>query len=358
NSPQGPEKGTTKVFRGGSYQSLPDEIGAAQRFSIEPAKHAADLGFRCVLTGEPPIPPPPPCQVMAINKQPSSQPTFTPFPPCDPALVGAFCSLIKGIASVGITFAQSNCFDNTLEEITADGIPMNCEEIPSAPTERRYLCSGTNLAQGALIDIEYCHFYGLPMIEPVCLTGYEYNHISGFCEPSGSWLPDPPCPDGYKEFLDFGCLPDYWYGGCPVGYYTIIFGSTAVCFPMDECLLPNPPESCNPPICPDGETYDSGRQCCVTPEKPRQRCPIGFSYNEEFNICLIPNLNPPCMKTHVKIPNCPTPTLTPTKPPDQLIPCSAYTSPNTCPVPRCDWRRPPTGGNFGCYPAITPSPSP
>ena len=338
NSPQGPERGTKKVFRGGSYQSLPDEIGVAQRFSIEPAKHAADLGFRCVLIGESPIPPPPPCEVIPINGQPEQQPTFTPFPPCPDPSINAFCRINKGSPLVGIEIRQADCYDNILECITANSLGMDCNFTAGNPS--RYICSGSNLAQGALIDLFYCHLYPPLMIHIECPAGYTYNSISTFCEPDGAWLPDPPCPVGYTEYLDFGCLPDYWHGGCPVGYYTVVFGSTALCFPMDECLLPNPPESCNPPVCPEGETYDSARECCVKPEKLRQVCPTGFTYYPVKNICALTNQFPmPCNTTQVAVPYCPTPTPTPTSPPPNQNPCYSYNEDqcNTIGSNFCEW---------------------
>jgi formylglycine-generating enzyme required for sulfatase activity len=52
SNPQGPDQGTKKVYRGGIYKTPEDQILPYLRYSTEPDKYAADLGFRCVLVGD------------------------------------------------------------------------------------------------------------------------------------------------------------------------------------------------------------------------------------------------------------------------------------------------------------------
>jgi hypothetical protein len=332
NSPLGPVTGTKKVYRGGSYKSSPDEIGVTQRYSIEPEKHAADLGFRCVLVGESPIPPPPPCEVVALNDQQEQYPTFTPIAPCPPAEITAFCTIIQGNPAAGIQIQQSNCYDNEIFCVTGNSQGMNCDLISSNP--KIYNCWGTNLSQGALINLGYCRNSPPPIqVTRECPSGYAYNFQSTFCEPIGSWLPDPPCPNGYMEVPPYGCFPAY-QNGCPIGFYEVQFGANMkLCFPLDDCLLPDPPESCNPPVCPEGVDYDTDKQCCLTPKKLHQLCPIGFTFDQVNNMCITNIIAPyPCEYPQVTIPYCPTPTPIPTP-----LPCYYFTSESSCPD-YCEWK--------------------
>jgi hypothetical protein len=47
--PPGPDTGTERVLRGGSYDSTGDEVTSARRFHDLPTALRADLGFRCVV---------------------------------------------------------------------------------------------------------------------------------------------------------------------------------------------------------------------------------------------------------------------------------------------------------------------
>jgi len=48
NNPQGPAIGTTRVYRGGSFQSTEDQLYVTNRFEGLPSINIADIGFRCV----------------------------------------------------------------------------------------------------------------------------------------------------------------------------------------------------------------------------------------------------------------------------------------------------------------------
>lgn len=51
-NPPGPESGTAKVLRGGSWSSGPSFIRVAQRDAVNPAAHIDPIGFRCALSVE------------------------------------------------------------------------------------------------------------------------------------------------------------------------------------------------------------------------------------------------------------------------------------------------------------------
>ncbi len=343
SNPQGPDQGTKKVYRGGSYKTPEDQILPSLRYSTEPEKYAADLGFRCVLIGdtEEITPEPPPCQVVGLNGKPDSNITITPASCPDPK-ISAFCALgPNGAAVAGVYVDETECEFGKLSntKFTQNGLPLYCY-LPVAGS-LRWLCNDPSWAQGLKLEIGYCYQYYPVQLEITCPAGYQYNTVSTFCEPEGSWLPDPPCPYGYVEVADFGCLPDYWANnGCPEGFFTVYFGNTALCVPLDECLQPDAPESCNPPACAEGEIYDSARQCCVEPEKPHQVCPVGWEYYEPKNICLKPDIyTEPCNSQRVAIPYCPTKTPTVTPSPTPVDPCNQYTEALICNryKDRCYW---------------------
>jgi len=336
SNPQGPEQGTKKVYRGGSYLTPDDEILPILRYSQEPEYYAADLGFRCVLVGdtEEITPEAPPCEVVPLNKPSDADSASTPASCPDPK-VSAFCVLNpNGRAVSGVYIDETECEFGKLKDtkFSQNGLPLYCS-LPGAGG-LRWLCNDPSWAQGLKLEIGYCYQYNPIQLEVRCPAGYQYNSVSTFCEPEGSWLPEPPCPYGYVEVEGFGCLPDYWANnGCPEGFYTVYFGNTALCVPLDECLQPDAPASCNPAQCSEGESYDSDRQCCIDPETPRQVCPVGWEFFEKRNICLEPDIyDEPCGSQAVTIPYCPTktPTVTPTPIRVTEDPCNQYTTALIC----------------------------
>ncbi len=314
-NPTGPIEGEKKVFRGGGYKTIPEEILPWLRSSIEPEKHSEQLGFRCVLVGEVPGEniPPPPCTVNPLGDPDTTTGKITPFTPCS-VDVSASCTWQGAIQASNIHFSIGDCFDNLLW-ISGNGELLSCSVSGENP--KNYNCNPPpGSAQGSTISLEYCYDVPLSQIALICPAGYEYDPVSSFCIPQGAWLPDPPCPVGYLE-LGGICLPEAsTHGGCPAGFFTIYFGKTSVCVPSDPCLLPDAPESCTSPVCPEGEVYDPDNTCCVVPEKPRAVCPIGFVFDEIEGICLPGNLpRGECFNSEVKLPFCPTLTPTPTEPP-------------------------------------------
>lgn len=335
-NPTGPAEGLKRVFRGGSYTTTPEDILAWMRFNLEPEKHSEEIGFRCALDG-PEIEcntitnsnvsvHPPPCQVPAINNsQPENQPTFTPIPPCDPPDISTSCQWVGGSQISGITISIGNCYDNILETITGNGADLNCYETGSDP--HRYVCDAPpGSAQGSAIELKTCYQEPPKQVNPVCPAGYEYNSISSFCEPSGPWLPEPPCPVGYMDDEFFGCLPDPFFGDCPAGFVELPGG----CLPLDLCLWPvfSP---CETPVCSAGEVYEPENDCCVIPEKLKAVCPAGFVYDEGCNYCGLPDSPDNCFIATINLTYCPTPTPT-IPPPDR---CLQYTNRLDCLANNC-----------------------
>lgn len=353
SNPLGPETGIYKVFRGGGYLSNSEKIAPDARYFTEPIQHSADLGFRCVLLGDYSDGSennhvPRPCEVLPVNNdQPQNQPTWTPMP-CQPASITSSCVRnANGGAQTSITISQGGCQVNLLDDFSSNIIGnLVCNGPNSIGDYNNYICTGSNMIQGANVDISYCHLYSVGQIVPQCPVGYVYDPYSRFCLPGGPWLPEPPCPINYVE--EGGqCLPDVAvYQGCPVGFYYLVVptGPTTydeMCYPLDDCLLPNATQPCSPPVCPTGQTYDQANDCCSVPEKLREVCPAGFyaryDPNSQRTFCDLPNLyEVDCESRNVTIGYCPTFTPTPTATPPSNI-CTRYPDEKSCESHGCTW---------------------
>lgn len=328
SNPVGPVDGTKKVYRGGSYISTLDNVSPVMRFTLKPEEHTADLGFRCVLTGDFSADGgnqvPRPCAVLPVSEQPEMQATFTPFP-CQAANVTSGCYKTSGgQMHTWIDVYQYNCQYNLLSGFLSNAIPdLHC----SGPTQdanttpKEYLCVGTNMVQGMNVDLFFWHNYGVSQIQLTCPAGFVLDSANSFCIPDGAWLPDPPCPYNYSE-LEGVCLPMHSYqNGCPVGFYELLREISPnvwkkYCAPLDECLLQGAGANCSAPVCAAGQTYDPANNCCAQPDKLQQVCPVGLSmkidpmYNK--NYCEpIGHLLDYENRT-VKIAYCPTATPSPT----------------------------------------------
>ncbi len=352
-NPLGPEEGIYKIYRGGSYLSQDEQVNSIDRYFAKPEEHAADIGFRCVLTGdfyseENGQQVPRPCEALPINNhQPEQQPTWTPFP-CQSPYIAGNCYLNAGGGPVtSLYIAQSGCQSNRLVDFSSNTIiDLNCTGPTPVGDYKTYTCNGKNMIQGAVVDLTFCHKYSVQLMSPQCPQGYEYDSTSQYCLPTGSWLPDPPCPVGYKEY-DGQCLPDPTVQqGCPVGFYyqLNLTGPTTyeeVCIPLDDCLLKSNQIECPPPTCPAGQNYDPNLQCCSLPTNLRPVCPVGFGAqvdsNTQLTFCELPDLFPvQCETLNVVMDYCPTITPTATTKPNNPD-CGSYSNQKICEVNGCTW---------------------
>ncbi len=336
SNPTGPSEGIYKVYRGGGFLSSEVDVSATSRFFTEPEQHSADLGFRCVLVGDPTKSTSEtvgqPCQVLGNITQLESQPTYTPYPCEQPSVVG-YCELLGGKASYGVDIRQKGCLSNKLNSMTGNSQPLTCSVHQLQNGGNQYLCTFPGMAQGINVEVRFCHSFSAQISTIECPSGYKLNSTNNLCELEYTKLPGPPCPKGYLDVPPNGCMPinDPKTGGCPAGFYSVVSPLTSVCMPLNACLLANAPESCTNPTCAAGETFDTAKGCCASPDTPNKVCPAKLFYNAETNACIGSDMYPhECPVVQAKIPICPTvtPTSTPT-----LVPQS-----------NCHQERSPTGG--------------
>jgi len=351
-NPTGPLDGWKKVYRGGSYKSSVEEIGSFLRFATEPENQAPDLGFRCVLQGDPLIDPTlnivQPCQIVGANDQNQIQPTSTPFP-CSSASVTGFCQLLSGKPSYGLDIRQSGCLENNLISMTGNSQPLTCTVSQLSDGGNKYLCTFPGMAQGINVDVNYCHTFTFPLVSISCPTGYLLNQNSKLCEVENAKIPIPPCPQGYLEVPPYGCLPttETNTNVCPIGFYSIETALSAVCMPINKCLLSNEPDSCKNINCGSGQKFDGSKNCCSSANNPKKICSTNLIYNIDQNVCLGSELySKKCPVSIVKIPYCPTLTPTPTSTPEpKSISCSEINEGYACLNNGCHWAM---GLNY-CY---------
>lgn len=317
--PTGPETGSLRVYRGGGYDSPAEDIRPDERFALEPQKHAANLGFRCVLTGQAP---PPMCVLPGTDDTP---------PPGDPDWdfdAVAYCDDRGKIQQTGVNITINMLgdeIDNYDFNVTANGTPLSCSLLPPD----RLGCSGSPLSQNTNVEIEICReFTGLPVMppEPTCPEGYFYNPDEGTCSYT---LPmfesDYSCPPGYV-FSDIGCVPLADNpSDCQPGF--LYWPAHGICWPISQCVLPyiTDTSECSRE-CWDGMSYDANQDCCSA-NTPLPFCPNGYTYVGGSYCRPQAYLGPECKTANVYIPACPT--ATPPPPPDECY-CCQFTNRADC----------------------------
>jgi formylglycine-generating enzyme required for sulfatase activity len=329
--PTGPVEGTLRVYRGGGYDSPPLEVRPDVRFALEPQKHAANLGFRCVLTGQAP---PPMCIYPTIDDTPSSTDPDWDF------RVVAYCEDRQRVEHTGVNITinmPADELDDYSFEVSGNGTPLTCS--PIAPD--RLGCSGAPLIQNTNVEIEVCRDYTGPALmppSPTCPEGYFYNPDTGTCSHT---LPEMDewggCPHGYEMTL-FGCLP-ISEGDCPPGFEYYESPSLQVCVPTSPCVLPGSEElpECERE-CWDGFIYNPDDDCCV-PDGVVPFCPPGFTYVGGSYCRPQEYVGPACETQTVYIPPCPTSPPPPTAPPPDQCFCCQFTTQTECNA----------NANYGCW---------
>ncbi len=342
--PIGPLDGRKKVYRGGSYRSSTDEMGAFLRFALEPEKQSSDIGFRCVLEGNPitdaALQIGQSCSISGMSDPNQIQPTSTPFP-CAAASVSGYCQLLSGKPSYGVEINQSGCLDNNLYSMMGNSQPLTCTIFQLSNGGKKYQCTFPGMGQGVMVDVSYCNLLDVPLVEITCPIGYQLDQTSRQCELINTKLPAPPCPNGYQEIPSYGCLPKYdpAESGCPIGYYSLETTGGFVCMPLNKCDLSIGSESCANTICAAGQRYDEFKNCCASGNSPKKNCANNLIYNADQNVCIEPGLySDKCLTSNVKIPYCPTLTPTPTSIPVPQTDCSIFRDANTCLANGCQWK--------------------
>jgi len=242
--PQGPASGVERVYRGGGFASPDYHLPSAVRFSDDPQKARADIGFRCVVQDVTPRAP------YCVTSQyiPSSYiPEYSnpeyPYPKSTTPQTGSGCSY--GYID----------FETNVDGIETSG-GLDCEVI-----DNRVRCSGPSATEQKVV---------------VCREGVEVPvDISSLPTTGGT------CASGYvSDFSNYSCQFDSFPpSSCDGGV----------------CIEPTYGEDGEAPLCPYGTYFDTLAEMCFGGDEPGTTCLAGFEYDASNGCCTSPtNTYPGC----------------------------------------------------------------
>jgi hypothetical protein len=340
SNPSGPSTGEERVVRGSSYLTPTDELNITLRNSLKPEQERADLGFRCVLTGEAVAKPPtaPVCTTLAFDLLiPSHQwPQQEQIPP--PAVSLQIYCKVDGqnnqYGTASISLEQGT--DPGPIIISSPQGSLNCNQDPNDPL--KFNCSGSALHPGHQVTISICNVPPVQaVIQPICPVFYHFDAVTNLCQYG---IPIPvACAAPNVVIFGYGCLPAPQNGECPVGSYSATYNNKPVCIPAGG---PQCQGQLCPAACPAGLVFNEGNFCCDYPTDVKPTCPPGYSYDETMKFCLPDHpIQAGCTNITTPVPTC-APTLG----------CWIKTNSATgAPVTSCVFPCPPAGPNGGsCTP--------
>lgn len=259
SNPAGPENGTERVIRGGSYQSDIRGLTSAQRDLADPASARADLGFRCVLEyaqkaagaasapgletssssgGACPGFPAPYCGSSPIAED---VPALEPVPACEPP-------------SLTWTYFCSDSGQPNLNLVTGGQLTQTDNTINCQPYAEGFTCSVPYDYSGDVTVCNSCEANAATQASPleitkVCEAGFTWVEGQG-CIWNNEIKPSQPPAENFT---------------CPLGQY--YDEQAEVCIPIG-----NPLE----PVCGGGFEYDSANSCCkAVGDSQYPGCPEG-----------------------------------------------------------------------------------
>jgi formylglycine-generating enzyme required for sulfatase activity len=327
SNPTGPVTGEERVVRGSSYLTPTNELDIPLRNFLDPAQESADLGFRCVLTGEAidDTPTTPACTTLGFDLIVSAHqwPVQVPVPP--PALALEFYCILDGqnnqYGTASIWLDQS--VDPGTVLISSPNGNLTCNQ--DAIDLQKFNCGGPALKPGQPATISVCNIPPMQaLVQPTCPVFYHFNTTTNKCQYG---IPNPViCLAPDVVIFGYGCLPAPQNGECPVGSYSAEYDNKPVCVPAGgpECQG----QLC-PAACPAGLVFNEGDFCCDYPTDVEPICPPGFTYDETWKFCL-PDapIQAGCTNITSTVPTCAPPPVV----------CSSITTDGACVSnPACQW---------------------
>jgi hypothetical protein len=265
--PPGPDLGTTRVVRSSSYLSNESDLPASKRSQLEPDKHRADLGFRCVVK-----------ELSYLASSCQAAPVYAPGFNTGGSSGGGNC------AAPQITRTTHGCSSGQgfgradLAGPFAVDLPDGCAQEGNS-----IVCLGS----GQNFSVDVCGACAADNEDSACAVGYESSgdaceyapgsciegyspHADGVCMPN-------ECADllnegclGFSCLAALGCMAEHIDNPiCQSGYELIETSEVRGCFPSGAI-----PEG----ACPEGTYYDAGVGGCARPAgSSGNACPAGQS---------------------------------------------------------------------------------
>ncbi|MBI4732458.1 MAG: SUMF1/EgtB/PvdO family nonheme iron enzyme [Chloroflexi bacterium] len=347
-NPTGPAEGDLRVVRGSYYESEAEAVPVYLRSAVDPLEHHAEVGFRCVLTGETVgNPPPQACEIPAFSFTPVD-PGQSPEPDIPSVTATGYCIM----DDAGLPHGYVNLvFDEPVEvgtyEITSSAGMVMISQDSSHPDT--LILSGPGIPVGQVFELTICPPLAPPPAsnqEPICPAGYILDTITGKCR----YLdldPEEMC----GEFEDAAWLEGYgciWTPTDPIDQLWLMLACifnpgfdlvklsdspmTYACLPVDG------PQDCDgDPNCSfnteclHGTTYVPDLDCCAFPPEVDPVCLAGYGYNANLMLCIPKDFGSQCTSLYLYIPSCDVPQLTTCQNPSQ------YSDPTSCEAASCRW---------------------
>jgi formylglycine-generating enzyme required for sulfatase activity len=329
--PPGPANGTLRLTRSSSFRSLVDELKVVLRWPQKPTLHRADLGFRCVLTGEAVDHPfALPCTTTSYLSMPTIPDTPVQPTPFTPYLTGAFCQDLGG-TEIGVANIElGEPYEPYGYEVSSPDGDISCSAVPAS---NRMSCTGTALRPGSTATVTICPtISSVPFGEPGCPVGYAFSNEDNLChfnlEMAAAGPEDCTSDEAWEEA--YGCVPLAEEGSkpCTPGYFEVFTRDPSV--PHECWPLGGPTRASN--SCLVG-TYLPEQGCCRIPDGLPPTCALGYTFGPRVHSC-VPDVYPDyCATLTFPVPACPT--LPPPPPPTCY--CCQFTTPNSCPQAACQW---------------------
>jgi Sulfatase-modifying factor enzyme 1 len=278
-NPTGPASGEFRVFRSSSFRSKAGDLPVTLRFHQDPKAGQADLGFRCIVSGESVAnPPPPACTTLSfvpVQRQPPEAPLHASKLPS--FSLDAYCNLLADGTKYGTAMLK---FDPGTDiynlEVTSPQGTLDC--LPDANHPQTLNCSGSALQPGKSVTVKACA--SLLQTSGTCINGLtatqEGNHIrlkwneppQGCCN---KILVQLQCDGAAKSSVTLpGTQTEIVIDGCPQP-----FNSQKVCV---TCLDQN--NKPGEPAC-----YEMAVQPTPTAVPIVPTCPVFYKYNSLTKMC-------------------------------------------------------------------------
>jgi formylglycine-generating enzyme required for sulfatase activity len=346
-NPTGPGDGDLRVVRGSDYESQVDALPVYLRAGVDPLEHQAEIGFRCVLSGETMGTPPPP-----VCEMPAYSPPAVDTGEIEPHFFGvtpiSYClESEEGLMSgyVNLVFDEPVEVDTYLITSTT-----GCVEVTQDPAHLDTLIlSGPGIPLETAFTLTICPALPappLPITEPLCPSGYALDTITGVCR---YFTPDPgaPCEAGQTWYEGYGCIwtptdpfEQFWlllFCALNPGYEVVeLSGSplTLACLPVDGPTDCGDDENCSLNTeCLPGLTYVPDMECCATPPEVEPVCLAGYHYDPTQMLC-IPWYPEQCLSVTLVIHPCRGPDISFCQNPGQ------YKDRSSCEAAKCRWFEP------------------
>ncbi|MBI4732457.1 MAG: formylglycine-generating enzyme family protein [Chloroflexi bacterium] len=351
-NPTGPADGDFRVVRGSNYDSVAGDVPVYLRAAVDPLEHHAEVGFRCVLTGETiGDPPPSVCEMPAYS--PPAVDTGQPLEPDIPSITATSYCILYGFSHGYVNLV----FDGPIEMddfvFTSTAGEVGGEQAENHPDTLVLYGPGIPVDQAFELTICPVVVISQTLIEEpgFCPADFILDPETGKCQYL-ALMPGKDCEEGQVQLEGFGCVW-VWADSDPEtprgkndlhffkpGFRVIIddgkwLGESSplvLLLPVDGSQDCEDDPNCSTNTeCLPGLTYVPDSDCCAYPPEFDPICPTGYNYDPDLMQCVAEDPGYQCTSFSFYIPSCEAPQVTVCQNPGQ------YKDKASCEAAFCRW---------------------